>query len=146
MGIRTRIFFITLSCLFIGISLSFIVAERDLSLRLQEQIETELSRQARIIRKSINESLKSNDLILIKSQVDEYAKASDSRITIISNTGKVLVDSDVDAINIDSLENHSDRAEIISNFDSIMIKFFLLESIQSENFSRVRRTKVSVNF
>ena len=82
MGIRTRIFFITLSCLFIGISLSFIVAERDLSLRLQEQIETELSRQARIIRKSINESLKSNDLILIKSQVDEYAKASDSRITL----------------------------------------------------------------
>jgi len=118
MGIRTRIFFITLSCLFIGISLSFIVAERDLSLRLQEQIETELSRQARIIRKSINEPLKSNDLILIKSQVDEYAKASDSRITIISNTGKVLVDSDVDAINIDSLENHSDRAEIISAFAS----------------------------
>ena len=118
MGIRTRIFFITLSCLFIGISLSFIVAERDLSLRLQEQIETELSRQARIIGKSINEPLKSNDLILIKSQVDEYAKASDSRITIISNTGKVLVDSDVDAINIDLLENHSDRAEIISAFAS----------------------------
>ena len=118
MGIRTRIFFITLSCLFIGISLSFIVAERDLSLRLQEQIETELSRQARIIGKSINEPLKSNDLILIKFQVDEYAKASDSRITIISNTGKVLVDSDVDAINIDSLENHSDRPEIISAFAS----------------------------
>ena len=118
MGIRTRIFFITLSCLFIGISLSFIVAERDLSLRLQEQIETELSRQARIIGKSINEPLKSNDLILIKFQVDEYAKASDSRITIISNTGKVIVDSDVDAINIDSLENHSDRPEIISAFAS----------------------------
>ena len=42
MGIRTRIFFITLLCLFIGISLSFVVAERDLSLKLQDQIETEL--------------------------------------------------------------------------------------------------------
>ena len=51
MGIRSRIFFITLSCLFVGISLSFIVAERDLSLRLQDQIENELSKQAKILRK-----------------------------------------------------------------------------------------------
>ena len=38
MGIRTRIFLITLSCLFIGISLSFVVAERDLSLKLQDNL------------------------------------------------------------------------------------------------------------
>jgi sensor domain CHASE-containing protein len=98
MGIRSRIFFITLSCLFIGISLSFIVAERDLSLKLQEQIETELSRQAKIIRKSLANSSTSGDILALKSQVDEYASASDSRITIILKNGVVVVDSDIDAI------------------------------------------------
>ena len=87
MGIRTRIFFITLSCLFIGISLSFIVAERDLSLKLQAQIETELSRQAKILKKSISGLIDSNDLDILKTDVDEYAFASDSRITIILKNG-----------------------------------------------------------
>ena len=118
MGIRTRIFLITLSCLFIGISLSFIVAERDLSLKLQDQIETELSKQARILRKSISESSNASNLIYLKSQIDEYADASDSRITIISKSGEVLVDSNVDAEKIAFLEDHSDRPEVISAFKS----------------------------
>ena len=78
MGIRTRIFFITLSCLFIGISLSFVVAERDLSLKLQDQIETELSRQAKILRKSIANIIDAGDFYELKVQIDEYAAASDS--------------------------------------------------------------------
>src|SRR6056300_444542 len=118
MGIRSRIFFITLSCLFIGISLSFIVAERDLSLKLQEQIETELSRQAKIIRKSLANSSTSGDILALKSQVDEYASASDSRITIILKNGVVVVDSDIDAIEAKELSNHSDRPEIIAAFNN----------------------------
>ena len=116
MGIRTRIFFITLSCLFIGISLSFVVAERDLSLKLQDQIETELSRQAKILRKSIASIIDAGDFFTLKAQVDEYAAASDSRITIILKDGYVIVDSDVEASKIDDLDNHSDRPEIISAF------------------------------
>ena len=116
MGIRTRIFFITLSCLFIGISLSFVVAERDLSLKLQDQIETELSRQAKIIRKSIANIIDAGDFFKLKAQVDEYAAASDSRITIILKDGYVIVDSEVEASKIDDLDNHSDRPEIISAF------------------------------
>ena len=116
MGIRTRIFFITLSCLFIGISLSFVVAERDLSLKLQDQIETELSRQAKILRKSIANIIDAGDFFKLKAQVDEYAAASDSRITIILKDGYVIVDSDVEASKIDDLDNHSDRPEIISAF------------------------------
>ena len=116
MGIRTRIFFITLSCLFIGISLSFVVAERDLSLKLQDQIETELSRQAKILRKSIANIIDAGDFYKLKVQIDEYAAASDSRITIILQDGYVIVDSDVEASKIDDLDNHSDRPEIISAF------------------------------
>ena len=113
MGIRTRIFLITLSCFFIGISLSFVVAERDLSLKLQDQIKTELSRQAKILKKSFADSIHSNDLMLLKSQVDEYAAALDSRITIILKSGEPIVDSDVAASKVLSLDSHSDRPEII---------------------------------
>ena len=120
MGIRTRIFFITLSCLFVGITLSFIVAERDLSIKLQEQIETELSRQAKILRKSISDSSLKNSLISLKQLIDEYAFASDSRITIIKKNGIVTVDSDVDLESIPALENHKNRPEIIEAFESGM--------------------------
>jgi two-component system phosphate regulon sensor histidine kinase PhoR len=116
MGIRTRIFFITLSCLFVGISLSFIVAERDLSIKLQAQIETELSRQAKILRKSISGLIDSGDLFALKAEADEYASASDSRITIILKNGDVIVDSDIEVSRINELDNHSDRPEIISAF------------------------------
>lgn len=118
MGIRTRIFFITLSCLFVGISLSFIVAERDLSIKLQAQIETELSRQAKILRKSISGLIDSGDLVALKAEADEYAYASDSRITIILKNGDVIVDSDIEASRINDLDNHSDRPEIISAFNN----------------------------
>ncbi len=118
MGIRSRIFFITLSCLLIGISLAFVVAERDLSLKLQDQIETELSRQAKILRKSITKLIDSGNNSLLKDQVDEYASASDSRITIILKNGKVIVDSDVAASKIDDLDNHSNRPEIIAAFNN----------------------------
>ena len=117
MGIRTRIFFITLSCLFAGITLSFIVAERDLSIKLQEQIETELSRQAKILRKSISDSSLKNSLISLKQLIDEYAFASDSRITIIKKNGIVTVDSDVDLESIPTVENHKNRPEIIEAFE-----------------------------
>ena len=95
MSIRSRIFFIILSCLFIGLSLAFIVAERDLSEGLQQQIESELSKQAQILRQSFADSSKVDNSISLKSQIDSYSTASGSRITIIASDGKVLVDSDI---------------------------------------------------
>ena len=49
MNIRTRIFFIVLSTLSIGIICSFIVAERDLTNRLEKQILSELQKQGNLI-------------------------------------------------------------------------------------------------
>ena len=114
MGIRSRIFFIILSCLFIGISLAFVVAERDLSLGLQEQIESELSKQAKILRQSLARSNQTLDDL--KSQINSYSLASDSRITIINKNGEVLVDSSIETSDLVSLDNHSNRPEILAAF------------------------------
>ena len=116
MGIRARIFVIILSCLFIGISLAFIVAERDLSLGLQEQIENELSKQAKILSQSFSLAAKSQTPINLKDLIDSYSEASNSRITLITQNGAVLVDSAVSTINLSSLENHSNRPEVIEAF------------------------------
>ena len=117
MSIRSRIFFIILSCLFIGLSLAFIVAERDLSEGLQQQIESELSKQAKILRQSFSESPKASNSISLKSQIDSYSTASGSRITIIASDGKVLVDSDIAMDSLESLDNHSNRPEVIAAFN-----------------------------
>ena len=117
MSIRSRIFFIILSCLFIGLSLAFIVAERDLSEGLQQQIESELSKQAKILRQSFAETLKVDNSISLKSQIDSYSEASGSRITLIARDGKVLVDSDIASESLGSLDNHSNRPEVIAAFN-----------------------------
>jgi two-component system phosphate regulon sensor histidine kinase PhoR len=118
MSIRSRIFIIILSCLFIGLSLAFIVAERDLSEGLQQQIESELSKQAKILRQSFAESPKVDNSISLKSQIDSYSEASGSRITLIARDGKVLVDSDIAMDILESLDNHSNRPEVIAAFNS----------------------------
>ena len=118
MSIRSRIFFIILSCLFIGLSLAFIVAERDLSAGLQQQIESELSKQAKILRQSFSESAKTKNSINLKSQIDSYSAASGSRITIIARDGKVMVDSDIAMDSLESLDNHSNRPEVIAAFNN----------------------------
>ena len=118
MSIRSRIFIIILSCLFIGLSLAFIVAERDLSEGLQQQIESELSKQAKILRQSFAESPKVNNSISLKSQIDSYSDASGSRITLIARDGLVLVDSDIAMDSLESLDNHSDRPEVIAAFNN----------------------------
>ena len=118
MSIRGRIFFIILSCLFIGLSLAFVVAERDLSEGLQQQIESELSKQAKILRQSFAESPKVNNSSSLKSQIDSYSDASGSRITLIARDGKVLVDSDIAMDILGSLDNHSNRPEVIAAFNN----------------------------
>ena len=118
MSIRGRIFFIILSCLFIGLSLAFIVAERDLSEGLQQQIESELSKQAKILRQSFAESPKVNNSSSLKSQIDSYSDASGSRITLIASDGKVLVDSDIAMDFLESLDNHGNRPEVIAAFNN----------------------------
>jgi len=118
MGIRTRIFTIILSCLLVGISLAFVVAERDLSLGIQNQIEIELSHEAKILAKVIGSQSSNGNLIFLKSQIDEYSAASESRITLIDNSGVVLVDSDVTMNEVLELDNHMSRPEVAKAFEA----------------------------
>jgi len=111
MGIRSRIFLLIFISLSISISISYIIAERDLTKTFEEQILDQLERQASLLVEYIDEvdSLQTNNSA--DSIADRLGKASNSRVTLILNNGKVIGDSYIDANQIVFLENHSDREE-----------------------------------
>ena len=53
MGIRARLFVIIFSCLSLGLIFSYIVAERDLGIKVHDHFESELQKQGQIIRENI---------------------------------------------------------------------------------------------
>ena len=113
MGIRTRIFFIVSCLFFIGISLTFIIAERDLSNGFETQVRGELSKQTNILKQALKPHLyqKSNDQL--KAIIDQYADAAKSRITIINGKGEVIADSKFLNSKLLELDNHQNRPEIL---------------------------------
>ena len=113
MSIRGRIFFIVMSCLSLGLLFAFIVAERDLGASLQDQIQIELQKQGQIIQSSLGPLSQYNDLDSLKDETDTLAEASQSRITLINSSGVVISDSNIDVDDLDKIDNHSNRPEVI---------------------------------
>jgi hypothetical protein len=95
MGIRSRIFLIIFISLGIGILISSIVAERDLSNTFQEQILLELEKQASLLVEVVDEVDSIGDINVADSLADRLGDASNSRITFILNNGTVIGDSNV---------------------------------------------------
>ena len=113
MGIRSRIFLLVFISLSISITVSYIIAERDLTKTFEQQIVEQLQRQASLLVEYIDKV----DELQVNNNVDSIAdrlgKASNSRVTLILNDGTVIGDSYINQIELTSLENHSNREEFI---------------------------------
>ena len=96
MGIRARLFVIIFSCLSLGLIFSYIVAERDLSSTLENQIVEELEKQASLSKVTIgqlNSYKNPNDLDIIANKV---GTSLNSRVTLIDFQGFVVGDSEIE--------------------------------------------------
>lgn len=113
MGIRSQIFLIVFGIFFVGIFLSYIVAERDLSKTLENQIVLELRKQAELASISIGPVSKLDTIEKADLVADKIGGSIDSRVTIIKDSGEVLGDSNLSTSQISVVENHSNRPEII---------------------------------
>ena len=102
-----------MSCLSLGLMFAFIVAERDLGASLQDQIQIELQKQGQIIQSSLGPLSQYNDLNSLKDETDALAQASQSRITLINSSGVVISDSNIDVDDLDQIDNHSNRPEVV---------------------------------
>jgi len=85
MGIRTRIFLLIFLSLSISITISYIIAERDLTNTFEKQILDQLEKQASLLVEYIDEvdSLQQNNNA--DSIADRLGNASNSRVTLILN-------------------------------------------------------------
>ena len=111
MGIRSRIFLLIFLSLSISITISYIIAERDLTNTFEKQILDQLEKQASLLVEYIDEVDSLQQSNNADSIADRLGNASNSRVTLILNNGKVIGDSYIDENQIESLEDHSDREE-----------------------------------
>jgi two-component system phosphate regulon sensor histidine kinase PhoR len=118
MGIRSRIFLIIFGLLTLSISITYIVAERDLVNTLKIQIVNELEKQANLMLTSVDNLNKFNSIKEADSAADELAIASNSRVTLIKNNGVVIGDSELSLDELSSIDNHGNREEVIEALQS----------------------------
>ena len=113
MGIRSRIFLIVFLLLTVSISITYVVAERDLTNTFKLQIVDELEKQANLLLVSVDNLNKFSDISEADKAANDLGKASNSRVTFINNDGNVIGDSLLDLEQIVLLDNHGNRSEVI---------------------------------
>lgn len=113
MGIRSRVFLIVFLSLGVSISIAYTIAERDITNTFEEQIVYQLEKQAKLLVENIDEIDSLKGVTASDSLADRLGNASDSRVTLILNDGSVIGDSGVPIDLIASLDNHSNRKEVI---------------------------------
>ena len=158
MGIRSRIFLIIFGLLSLSISVTYVVAERDLVSTLKLQIVNELEKQANLLVSSIGtlnnfNSVKEADIV-----ADKLAVASNSRVTLIRNNGVVIGDSELSFDQLNLIDNHGNREEVIealkfktgwsSRYSSTLGKdliYFAIQDNQAPN-PNIIRIAVPLNY
>ena len=105
MGIRSRIFLIVFLLLTVSISITYVVAERDLTNTFKLQIVDELEKQANLLLISVDNLNKYSNIEEADRVANNLGKASNSRVTFINNDGKVIGDSFLDVDQIALLDN-----------------------------------------
>ena len=113
MGIRSRIFLIVFLLLTVSIAITYVVAERDLTRTFKLQIVDELEKQANLLVASVDNLNKFSNINDADNAANELGKASNSRVTFITNNGDVIGDSQLEIEQISSLDNHALREEFV---------------------------------
>ncbi len=116
MGIGSRLFLIIFISLGLGIFVSYIIAERDITDTFQKHIINELQNQASLLVEVVDEVDTIGDLNEADSLADRLGSASNSRITLILSDGRVIGDSNIDTQNINDMDNHINRPEVQDAF------------------------------
>ena len=116
MGIGSRLFLIIFLSLGLGIFVSYIIAERDITDTFQKHIINELQNQASLLVEVVDEVDSIGGLNEADSLAVRLGSASNSRVTLILSDGNVIGDSDVDTQNINDMDNHANRPEVQEAF------------------------------
>ncbi len=103
--LRSRMFALVAATILLALALSLAFVTDVLQDRLKEQANRELSIQTA----ALTEVIQTQGLEAVSINLDEWHRLLGGRITIINESGRVLLDSLTDA---ESLENHGRRPEV----------------------------------
>lgn len=117
MGVRFKLFIVSLSLILLVIGVSGLYLERELRSWYEDRTEIVMTTQARTVREAVRElgwPAPDRDL---QSFARRLGEASSARVTLIRPDGTVVADSELDAAGLATAENHADRPEIRAAFE-----------------------------
>ncbi|MFC1544357.1 ATP-binding protein [Gemmatimonadota bacterium] len=112
LGIRSKIFGISILLILIAGFGSGIFLQSRLQMWMTAEIESELLVKAQLARGIVAATLSPGSIEQADALADSIAYLSGTRVTIISRDGTVLGDSDLTSAEVREVENHADRHEI----------------------------------
>ena len=113
MGVRSRIFLTIFLSLFISVIATYFITERDLRRGIENQLVSELEKEANLIVENIGNVSSFKSLEESDAAADNLGSIIDSRVTLISNEGEVVGDSSLTIQEISLLDNHLNRSEVV---------------------------------
>jgi len=113
MGVRSRIFLTIFLSLFFSVIATYFITERDLRRGIENQIVSELEKEANLIVENIGNVSSFRSIEESDAAADNLGSIIDSRVTLITNQGEVVGDSSLSIQEISLLDNHLNRLEVI---------------------------------
>jgi two-component system phosphate regulon sensor histidine kinase PhoR len=109
---RTRLFMSSLAAAAITLLVATVLVSVSVRRATEDRIERALVGQARLTAEALAEqSVLSIDTL--DARADALGRVMHARVTLVSSSGVVLGDSDVDADQLKTVDNHADRPEIL---------------------------------
>jgi len=113
MGVRSRIFLIIFFSLFLSVIATYFITERDLRRGIEDQLVSELEKEANLIVENIGNVSNFRSLEDSDAAADNLGSIINSRVTLITNQGEVVGDSSLTIQEISLLDNHLNRLEVL---------------------------------
>ncbi|MBN2529750.1 MAG: PAS domain-containing protein [Deltaproteobacteria bacterium] len=109
---RLRLFLAIFAVVLFGVLVAGAYLSSELKTNIQLRVEQELLRQSHVAALYIAETLHRKDVTSGQKLVHRLGGAADFRYTIIHEDGTVLGDTDLTAVEVKDVQNHSNRPEI----------------------------------
>ena len=114
LGVRGKLFLVSLALVLVVGGVSGIYLEGALRSALSARIETELLHDAYAMRDLIEVAPQADTIATVDALADRLSRSTNARITVVDSTGAVLGDSDLNGSGIEAAEDHGRRPEIIA--------------------------------
>jgi len=112
MGVRFKLFVVSLSLILLVIGVSGLFLEQELRAWYEDRTEITLTTQARTVREAVRAHGGPMTREALQPLTKRLGRSSSARVTLIAPDGKVIADSELDAEGLAEAENHAERPEV----------------------------------